>query len=48
MAFGDVSAVGLFSECHKSSDCKDQNADCVASYCICQQGYHVVEMQCSK
>lgn len=38
----------LFSECHQTSDCRDQNTDCLAGYCVCQQGYHVVEMQCRR
>lgn len=38
----------LFSECGHTSDCRDHNTDCLAGYCVCQQGYHVVEMQCRK
>lgn len=45
---GQSKSADLFSECRQTSDCRDQSTDCLAGYCVCQQGYHVVEMQCRR
>lgn len=42
------SFASLFSECHGSSDCRAENTVCLSGYCVCQQGFHVTEMQCRK
>lgn len=48
LSFMVFSAASLFSECHGSSDCRAENTACLSGYCVCQQGFHVMEMQCSE
>ena len=39
-------SVSLFGACKSHKDCAGSATECLAGYCVCQEGYHAQEGTC--
>ncbi|ELU16574.1 hypothetical protein CAPTEDRAFT_225456 [Capitella teleta] len=43
-----LTPVALFGECSDHQDCAGSNTECLAGYCLCQEGFHAQDAMCRK
>lgn len=41
-------SVHLFGSCEEDRDCAGSGTECVAGYCVCADGYHAQDGECSE